>query len=55
MNYIFIINVAGFVLALVIFSSRIERRLTRIETDVNWIKKYINKGQCSNESTGKEG
>ena len=55
MNYIFVINVAGFVLALVIFSSRIERRLTRIETDVSWIKKYINNTKCSNESTGKDG
>ncbi len=55
MNYIFVINVAGFVLALVIFSSRIERRLTRIETDVGWIKKYINKSSCSNESPRKDG
>lgn len=55
MNYIFIVNIAGFVLALVIFSSRIERRLTRIETDVGWIKKFINKSNCSEEATGKEG
>ena len=38
MDYIFFIKLAGFVMALVIFSVRIERRLTRIEVDIGWIK-----------------
>jgi len=40
---------APFILAIVIFFFRIETRLTRIETDITWIKQSYKQCQPSSE------
>lgn len=42
---------APFIIAILIFGFRIESRLTRIETDISWIKKAQNPCQPSLEKT----
>lgn len=54
MDYLFLIKLSGFVVTLVIFSVRIERRLTRIEVDVTWIKKLLNGANCNVNLSCKE-
>lgn len=54
MDYLFIVKLSGFIVVLVVFSMRIERRLTKIETNIVWIiKKLDSIGSC-NSTKGKE-
>lgn len=54
MDYMFLIKLSGFIFALVIFSVRIERRLTRIEVDIGWIKSLVMNINCNSNSKEKE-
>ena len=35
---------------IIIVSVKIEHRLTKIETDISWLKRSVNKNNCENES-----
>lgn len=54
MDYLFWIKLASFIVVLVVFSVRIERRLTRIEVDLDWIKRLIMNINCNGNSKEKE-
>ncbi len=44
-----IIQISVFVSGLVVFGIRIEHRLTKIETDVSWLKQKSSTTNCSKE------
>jgi len=54
MNYLFLVKLAGFIIILIIFSVRIEHRLTHIEVDIGWIKKLISDMNCNSNLKDKE-
>jgi len=53
MGYLSVIKLAGFIVTLIIFSVRIERRLTRIEVNIEWIKGIISNIGCNDNSNRK--
>lgn len=54
MNYLFLIQLAGVIVVLIVFFVRIEHRLTHIEVDLTWIKKIVGSIGCNVNSKGKE-
>lgn len=47
------VQIGLFIITLIVFSSRIEHRLTKIETDISWLKQKINPF-CNANSKNKE-
>ncbi|KKM79598.1 hypothetical protein LCGC14_1348320 [marine sediment metagenome] len=50
--FIIAVQTTTIVSAIVIVSVRIEHRLTKVETEINWLKRLVSKNNCCNESEG---
>ncbi|KKN36642.1 hypothetical protein LCGC14_0771650 [marine sediment metagenome] len=41
------------IVSVIVYASvRIEHRLTKVETEINWLKELVKNTNCSNESEG---